>query len=89
MKKSYSAPRLYAEKFELYEHVTGCGAPSVGKLLADRSLCGYAMDSSGVSVFNMGVASCSFRIEEELDYDLISGMCYNNAVENIGMAYGS
>ena len=47
------------------------------------------MDSSGVTVFNTGVGTCNFQIEEELDYDLINGMCYNNAVENIGQAYGS
>ena len=89
MKKTYSAPRLYAEPFMLCEHSSGCGAPSAVKLLADRSLCGYALDSSGVTVFDSGVGSCNFQIEGELDYDLINGMCYNNAVENIGQAYGS
>lgn len=89
MKKPYSAPRLYAERFALYEHISGCGAPSAVKLMADRGSCGYALDSSGVAIFNMGVGTCNFQIEGELEYSFILDMCYNNAVENVGQAYGS
>ena len=90
MKKPYSAPRLYAERFTLYEHISACGAPSETPLLSDRSSCGYVLDESGAAVFNSGVPTCIFQIEEGLGDDLINQMCYNtNAVEIIGAAYGS
>ena len=87
MKKTYTKPMLYAERFELVEHIASCNAnKSVTTVnYRDRYTCSY--HDGDVTLFNEGVKDCnsSYDTESFVSFDeYISsfsnggyGGCYN------------
>ena len=58
MKKAYSKPALFAETFELADHIAKCDGVNYGAYTwADRSYCAYHMgnNAAGQAVFKAGV----------------------------------
>ena len=71
MKKAYTAPRLYAESFQLREHVSDCGA--TGTPTHTEGNCAFEL-FGGITVFSE-LIGCMFSPEtlEEFDADLYHG----------------
>ena len=98
MKQSYTKPTLYAETFQLVEHVAGeCGANIQGHNFNSITSCGIT-DSTGTSFFQSGVTNCGSELmvdsEDELKFILqnLHISCYNSAmdaVSNGGVMIGS
>lgn len=85
MKKTYSKPKLYAESFELAEHIASCSVQQGVTAVSyrDASSCSYA--EGGLALFNVGVTGCpdsydpeSFdSLDEYLDIMTDRSKCYN------------
>ena len=88
MKRTYTKPTLYAEKFELMEHISSCVADPAYTTVTyrDRSSCSYR--DGDITLFNnTGVNGClnnfdSFMFPGGVDEYLQShqvegGGCYN------------
>ena len=59
MKKAYKKPRLFAESFELLEHIASCKANQDVTTVTyrDRNSCTYT--DANVTLFNLGVDGCT------------------------------
>ena len=72
MKKQYVAPKVYAESFELVEHISGPCSTSGQANHIDYSSCGFYNDGdSGQTIFlNANTAKCNycpFETDEEVE----------------------
>ncbi len=65
MKKPYQKPCVYAESFELLEHIASCKANQdiTTVTYRDRASCSYT--DANVSLFNIGVEGCTNEYYEE------------------------
>ena len=90
MKRTYTKPTLYAEKFELMEHISSCKANQdiTTVTYRDGNSCTYT--DAGLTLFNPGNSECKNDYYEEglgSSYDdfpdylasfaLTRGGCYN------------
>ena len=58
MKRTYIKPALYAESFELAEHISSCVvAPGNTVTYRDGASCSYT--EGGLSLFDSGVSGCT------------------------------
>lgn len=75
MKKKYVKPSIMMEKFNLAQHVAGCGASDKTNQFGEPNIWSKATCSwtvpSGVVVFTNKDAGCKFLTEE------FEGVCYN------------
>ena len=91
MKKIYMKPQLYAERFEMLEHVaSGCNAITGGELHSSASSCALT-NSYGAKLFlssttgTDGSNPCDIEYEKDIGSNLLDFMnsfdlvCYNNA----------
>lgn len=87
MKKTYSKPALYAESFELAEHIAACSGfnpdhrPTVGNHWSS-STCVFELDS-GWTLFSETIA-CQIT-----DTNDVIIRCYNTPESGIGTPFGS
>lgn len=61
MKKTYSKPELYAERFELAAHIAACSADTGGATHTDAMHCAYMLGTQ--YIFNSGVMACDLPID--------------------------
>ena len=77
MKKTYSKPALFAESFELAEHIANCAGVTPGAPTHwSKTTCGYRLDGPGTGmniIFLEAANGCTDITEED---DLV--FCYNN-----------
>lgn len=66
MKKAYTAPRLYAEPFQLREHISDCGA--TGKPTHTEGKCTFEL-LGGLAIFADSLIGCMMTPEMLEDYD--------------------
>lgn len=88
MKKAYQKPVLYAESYELAEHIASCGIQlNTGSIFICEVIGGDILESMGF--FNGGSGSCSIPwpshdSRKTLD-NLIQNYCYTNGGCSGGM----
>lgn len=72
MKKAYKAPKLYAERFRLVEHISDCGA--TGTPIHDEGKCAFEL-LGGLAIFTGEIAGCMMTPDElaAFDVDLYHG----------------
>ena len=58
MKRTYTKPTLYAEKFELMEHISSCTANTEVTTVTYRDPGSCAYNDMNVHLFNDGVSGC-------------------------------
>ena len=87
MKKTYSKPALYAESFELAEHIAACSGfnpahrPATGNHW-NSATCVFELDT-GFTIFN------DPNICEITDPNSVTINCYNGPGVGIGTPFGS
>lgn len=87
MKKPYSKPRIYAESFELLEHIASCSVQTGVTNATYRDPDSCAFEEGGVALFNDGVKGCTNVIAPFFNGDVVAfvesldpeagGGCYN------------
>ncbi len=92
MRKAYEQPKLYAESFELLEHISACSGYAPGLTTARSADAGCSYDFDGVKLFSSDFGN---NCEEEggsADGDELmwNVVCYNNPDGGInGHPFGS
>lgn len=92
MRKAYEQPKLFAESFELLEHISACTGYAAGlDLTTARSAdAGCAYKYEGFMLFVAGLKDCTDDGGDydgaELDWNVI---CYNNPDGHPGHPFGS
>lgn len=93
MKKEYTRPILYAETFELVEHIASCKTAQQDSSVAidanyqNPNACHYI--DNGFALFNSDVSGCpsdydseSFgSVQEYIDLMLTGAQCYNAFID--------
>lgn len=94
MKKTYSKPRLYAETFELMEHISAmCSGfdstqPASNQVTSGNEwVCGYYV-RDGV-LFNNSACTVSYGNPEETDPGMFDIYCYNAPLNQPGSPFGA
>lgn len=92
MRKVYEEPRLYAESFELLEHISACTgyAPGLTTLRSADAGCAYEFD--GVKLFSSSFGNKCDTEGGDIDGDeqKWNVVCYNNPEGGInGHPFGS
>lgn len=89
MKKTYSKPALYAESFELAEHIALCSGYKAGVITITHwndGVCTFQYTAGGSVLFNTTAAGTA------CDADYFPGMaleCYNSPNGAPGVPFGS
>lgn len=94
MKKTYSKPRLYAETFELLEHISAmCSgfnpAQPTGEQITSGNewVCGFYV-RDGI-LFNNGACTVGDASAEETDTSMYDIYCYNSPLNQPGTPFGA
>lgn len=89
MKKTYSKPALFAESFELSEHIALCSGFSGDHSTINHwgnSTCHF-ITPEGLYLFYSSVSTCSD--EKYNDPNEVFVKCYNTPSDGIGHPFGS
>lgn len=89
MKKTYSKPALYAESFELAEHIALCSGFKQGVTQithwSNDTTCSFTTENS-INLFYTGANVCVNQYDTASDVEV---SCYNNPTNGIGQPFGS
>lgn len=92
MKKTYSKPALFAESFELAEHIAACNGviPGAATHWNATGGCGYQPDGPGVGsvIFNKDIVGSTCTLQWSDPTNVPGATCYNSAVGPV-TAFGS
>ena len=89
MKKPYQKPQMYAESFELLEHIASCKANQDITTVTYRNGKECTYTDANVTIFNPGVTGCTNEYYNEIDYDNFDGYLASYTAEHSGGCYNA
>ena len=95
MRKTYESPRLYAESFELTEHISACNILHSAIGFSDpNNACGYSLNAfepgeNDPILFIMDIDGTRCTDAGDMSQVEVGGLCYNYFMDEGTRMFGS